>query len=235
LDELATSIGPDLAGRVSFGGMWGTYDGGIAFVKRGGLRELEVNQQVASKLDDLEAERGRTAERPLALHKAQPTPTPSESESVPSPEGDGLAVPNAADAAGSTAQTPTRSALPTPPSSLPSPPHTESATNPIQLLFLGSSIGNFKPEEAAQFLRSLPLRAGSGDTLLLGLDHKNDPNMIRLAYDDPQGRTKAFALNGLDNAAKATEGLIDSDKWTYTEKYNEEIGVYCVAYSSIAP
>ncbi|KAG8695596.1 hypothetical protein FRC09_009063, partial [Ceratobasidium sp. 395] len=64
LHELSTSIGPALEGRVSFGGMWGTYDGGIAFVKRGGLKEIEVSRGISSKLDDLSAERGRTNERP---------------------------------------------------------------------------------------------------------------------------------------------------------------------------
>ncbi|KAG9098927.1 hypothetical protein FS749_002594, partial [Ceratobasidium sp. UAMH 11750] len=232
LHELSTSIGPALEGRVSFGGMWGTYDGGIAFVKRGGLKELEVSQGVASKLDDLGAERGRTDERPPAVHKAQPTPTPSESDSAPSHEAGGLAVPGATGVSGSAAQTPARSALPTPPSSVPTPPSTGPARNPIQLLFLGSSIGNFSPKEAAAFLRSLPLRAGSGDTLLLGLDQKNNPDLIRLAYDDPQGHTKAFALNGLEHAARETAGSIDEKKWSYAEKYNEEQGCHEGYYRS---
>ncbi|QRV86392.1 Histidine-specific methyltransferase, SAM-dependent [Ceratobasidium sp. AG-Ba] len=224
LHELSTSIGSELADRVSFGGMWGTYDGGIAFVKRGGLEELEITQTVTSKLDGLDVERGRSDERAPAVRKTQPTPTPSESDSTPSSGANGLAAPAAPVATGSAAQTPTRSALPTPPSSLPSPSPTESGANPIQLLFLGSSIGNFTPKEAAHFLRSLPLRAGSGDTLLLGLDQKNSPDLIRLAYDDPQGHTKAFALNGLEHASKVTEGLIDTTKWSYVEKYNQELG-----------
>ncbi|KAG8769915.1 hypothetical protein FRC12_004640 [Ceratobasidium sp. 428] len=224
LHELSTSIGTALEGRVSFGGMWGTYDGGIAFVKRGGLKEIEVSRGISSKLDDLSAERGRTNERPPTVHKAQPTPTPSESDDAPSPNTSGLTVPGPTSTVASAIQTPTRSALPTPPSSLPSPPSVGPATNPIQLLFLGSSLGNFSPKEAAEFLRSLPLRAGSGDTLLLGLDQKNNPDLVRLAYDDPQGHTKAFALNGLEHASEETEGSIDKKKWSYVEKYNEEIG-----------
>lgn len=227
LHELSASIGPALAGRVSFGGMWGTYDGGIAFVKRGGLKELQVGQEVTNKLAEVEIERGRAADRPPALRKSQPTPTPSESdENSPQCEG-GLAAPNTAGTVGSAAQTPTRSNLPTPPSSLPSPsPPPDLAGAPIQLLFLGSSIGNFTPEGAAQFLRSLPLRAGSGDTLLLGLDQKNDPDLIRLAYDDPHGHTAEFALNGLDNAARVTGGSIDTKKWSYVEEYNQAVGPY---------
>ncbi|KAJ1310024.1 hypothetical protein OPQ81_006778 [Rhizoctonia solani] len=223
LRELSASIGSDLAGRVSFGGMWGTYDGGIAFVKKGGLRELQINQGISIMLGDLETERGRPVDRAPVIRTAQPTPTPSESNSGLSPQEESLEAPIQPIVTGSATQTPNRSALPTPPSSLPSPTH-ESASTPIQLLFLGSSIGNFTPDEAVNFLRNLPLRAGSGDTLLLGLDQKNNPELIRLAYDDPQGYTRAFALNGVKHAEDITGGLIDSSKWSYVEKYNATIG-----------
>ncbi|KDN51927.1 hypothetical protein RSAG8_00478, partial [Rhizoctonia solani AG-8 WAC10335] len=199
LRELSAGIGKDLDGRVSFGGMWGTYDGGIAFVKRGGLRELQLKQEVSGKLEDLETERGRAGGRVPVVRTAQPTPTPSESNSGSSPQEEAMAAPVVATVTGSATQTPNRSALPTPPSSLPSPTGKPVST-PIQLLFLGSSIGNFTPDGAVDFLRSLPLRAGSGDTLLLGLDGKNDPDLVKLAYDDPQGYTRAFALNGIKHA-----------------------------------
>ncbi|CAE6446239.1 unnamed protein product [Rhizoctonia solani] len=223
LRELSAGIGKDLDGRVSFGGMWGTYDGGIAFVKRGGLRELQLKQEISSKLEDLETERGRAVDRVPVVRTAQPTPTPSESNSGSSPQEEAMTAPVVATVTGSATQTPNRSALPTPPSSLPSPTEKPVST-PIQLLFLGSSIGNFTPDGAVDFLRSLPLRAGSGDTLLLGLDGKNDPDLVKLAYDDPQGYTRAFALNGIKHAEKITGGLIDSNKWGYLEKYNATIG-----------
>ncbi|CAE6423296.1 unnamed protein product [Rhizoctonia solani] len=231
LRELSTSIGKELSGRVSFGGMWGTYDGGVAFVKRGGLRELQINQGVSNKLDDLEIERGRFADRAPIIRTAQPTPTPSESNNGSPTHEDALEAPVVATITGSATQTPNRSALPTPPSSLPSPDE-KSTSVPIQLLFLGSSIGNFTPDEAVHFLRALPLRAGSGDTLLLGLDQKNNPDLIQVAYDDPQGYTRAFALNGIKHAEDITEGLIDSSKWDYVEKYNASIGRHEGYYKS---
>ncbi|KAF8744381.1 Histidine-specific methyltransferase, SAM-dependent, partial [Rhizoctonia solani] len=231
LRELSASIGNELAGRVSFGGMWGTYDGGVAFVKRGGLQELQLNQGVSSKLDDLETERGRPTDRIPVVRTAQPTPTPSESNSGSPPHDDTLAAPVVPTISGSAAQTPNRSALPTPPSSLPSPAE-KSTSIPIQLLFLGSSIGNFTPGGAIDFLRALPLRAGSGDTLLLGLDQKNDGNLVQRAYDDPQGYTRAFALNGIQHAEEITGGLIDSSKWSYVEKYNAALGRHEGYYKS---
>lgn len=39
---------------------------------------------------------------------------------------------------------------------------------PLHLLFLGTTLGNFTRDEAVEFLKSLPLRPGRGDTLMLG-------------------------------------------------------------------
>lgn len=67
---------------------------------------------------------------------------------------------------------------------------------PLHTLFLGSSLGNFPRGDDGDFLRGLPLRPGSGDTLLLGLDHDNDPAEIELAYNDSLGITRKFILQG---------------------------------------
>jgi hypothetical protein len=93
---------------------------------------------------------------------------------------------------------------------------------PLRLLFLGSSLGNFDRAGMSGFLRALPLRAGSGDTLLLGLDHDNAPADIELAYNDPKGHTRDFIMNGLRAAGRALgdEGLFSEDKWEYVNRYN---------------
>ena len=67
---------------------------------------------------------------------------------------------------------------------------------PLHVMFLGSSLGNFTRGDDAKFLRGLPLRPGSGDTLLLGLDHDNDPTEIVRAYSDSLGITRRFILQG---------------------------------------
>lgn len=104
------------------------------------------------------------------------------------------------------------------------PPSTPGAHSPLHLLFLGSSLGNFPRGDDAAFLQSLPLRPGSGDTLLLGLDHDNDPKDIETAYDDPQGVTEAFIMNGLKGASQALgdEDLFMANKWAYVGRYNTE-------------
>jgi L-histidine Nalpha-methyltransferase / hercynylcysteine S-oxide synthase len=93
---------------------------------------------------------------------------------------------------------------------------------PLHILFLGSSLGNFTREAQADFLRSLPLRPGSGDTLLLGLDHDNSKEAIEEAYNDPRGYTKQFIMNALRVAGRALgdESMFDEDKWEYVNYYN---------------
>lgn len=63
------------------------------------------------------------------------------------------------------------------------------------VLFLGSSIGNFDPPAAENFLRDIRRHLMPGDALLLGTDlEKSVPDML-LAYDDPTGVTAAFNVN----------------------------------------
>jgi hypothetical protein len=99
-----------------------------------------------------------------------------------------------------------------------SPPSTpDDIAPPLHLLFLGSSLGNFSRTEGADFLRSLPLRPGSGDTLLIGMDHDNEKALVEEAYNDRQGYTRKFIMNGLKGAGRALgdENLFDEENWEY--------------------
>lgn len=68
-------------------------------------------------------------------------------------------------------------------------------------LYIGSSIGNFSPDDAAGVLRNLRSQLLPDDTLLLGADLEPGPNknIARLlsAYNDAAGVTAAFNLNVL--------------------------------------
>ncbi|KAJ7256826.1 DUF323 domain-containing protein [Mycena haematopus] len=93
---------------------------------------------------------------------------------------------------------------------------------PLHLMFLGSSLGNFSRVEAVDFLRSLPLRPGSGDTLLIGMDHDNEKELIEEAYNDRKGYTKKFVMNGLKGAGRVLgdETLFDEENWEYINNYD---------------
>ncbi|KAF3767773.1 hypothetical protein M406DRAFT_288979 [Cryphonectria parasitica EP155] len=68
------------------------------------------------------------------------------------------------------------------------------------VLSLGSSIGNFHRHEAADFLRGFSSVLSPGDTMLVGLDSCLDPAKVFHAYNDQEGVTHSFILNGLRNA-----------------------------------
>jgi dimethylhistidine N-methyltransferase len=79
-------------------------------------------------------------------------------------------------------------------------------THPLQLepfdgttlaLYIGTSIGNFSPEEARLILQSLRFQLRTGDALLLGTDMVKDEATLLAAYDDRDGITAAFNLNVL--------------------------------------
>ncbi|GBE85268.1 hypothetical protein BKA93DRAFT_741249 [Sparassis latifolia] len=114
------------------------------------------------------------------------------------------------------------------------PPSTPGSHQPLHILFLGSSLGNFSRGDDAAFLRSLPLGAGSGDTLLLGLDHDNERSEIEVAYNDSQGITTKFIMNGLKCAGRALgdEHAFDENKWEYVGKYDEEARRHEAYYKS---
>ena len=68
-------------------------------------------------------------------------------------------------------------------------------------LYIGSSIGNFTPEDARDVLRNLRAQLLPGDTLLLGTDlrpgeHKTEATLLA-AYNDAAGVTAAFNRNVL--------------------------------------
>ena len=63
------------------------------------------------------------------------------------------------------------------------------------ILFMGSNIGNFKDENAVEFLKLVKSYMTDGDALLLGVDLKKNPKTILAAYNDEAGITKRFNLN----------------------------------------
>ncbi|KAI0742291.1 histidine-specific methyltransferase [Daedaleopsis nitida] len=105
---------------------------------------------------------------------------------------------------------------------------------PLHMLFLGSSISNFTRGEDAAFLKSLPLRPGSSDTLLIGMDHCDNAERIKASYNDHKGLTRSFILNGLVSAGRTLgdDTLFDQQKWESSGRYNEELHCYGHYYRS---
>jgi dimethylhistidine N-methyltransferase len=82
----------------------------------------------------------------------------------------------------------------------------EAGDGPRTFFYPGSSIGNFAPDGAEQFLRGV--RSGSpGSNLLIGVDLIKDKAVLDAAYDDALGITAAFNLNLLSRVNR----LLGSD------------------------
>ncbi len=62
-------------------------------------------------------------------------------------------------------------------------------------LYIGSSIGNFDPEDAVELLQWLNSQLQPGDALLLGTDMVKDAAPLLAAYNDLAGVTAAFNKN----------------------------------------
>ena len=63
--------------------------------------------------------------------------------------------------------------------------------------FPGSTIGNFYPNQAIDFMRNIADIVGPGGGLLIGTDLQKDTKVLNRAYNDRAGVTSAFNLNML--------------------------------------
>ena len=59
----------------------------------------------------------------------------------------------------------------------------------------GSTIGNFEPEEAIDFLRRMSRIVGNRGAVLIGVDLEKDDEVLYAAYNDSGGVTAEFNLN----------------------------------------
>jgi L-histidine N-alpha-methyltransferase len=90
------------------------------------------------------------------------------------------------------------------------------------VLFIGSSIGNFEPNEALAFLGAVRAALAPGDALLLGTDLRKDPSLLRAAYDDSQGVTARFNLNLLERINRELGGHFDLRTFRHLVLIDEE-------------
>ncbi|MFP5245737.1 MAG: L-histidine N(alpha)-methyltransferase [Thermoanaerobaculia bacterium] len=92
------------------------------------------------------------------------------------------------------------------------------------VLFLGSTIGNLDPDEAATMLRELHDALAPGDALLLGADLRKSRAILEPAYDDALGVTAAFNLNLLGRINRELGGHFALDAFRHRAFYDEEHG-----------
>jgi L-histidine Nalpha-methyltransferase len=92
----------------------------------------------------------------------------------------------------------------------------------LLVLFLGSTIGNFEPEAAIDFLYAIRLCLQPGDAVLLGTDLVKPVEQLLSAYDDPLGVTAAFNLNLLARVNRELDGDFELRRFQHIVRYNRE-------------
>ncbi|MEK7361567.1 MAG: L-histidine N(alpha)-methyltransferase, partial [Pseudomonadota bacterium] len=90
--------------------------------------------------------------------------------------------------------------------------------------FPGSTIGNFSPQEAIEFLQLARRMVGRGGILLIGVDLKKDKRLLDAAYDDTAGVTAAFNLNLLQRINRELGGDFQLRRFRHKAFYDETKG-----------
>jgi dimethylhistidine N-methyltransferase len=86
--------------------------------------------------------------------------------------------------------------------------------------FPGSTIGNFEPQDAAEFLRQAGRILGNGATMIVGVDLIKDEAVLNAAYDDAAGVTAKFNLNVLTRMNRELGGNFDLASFQHRAFYN---------------
>jgi dimethylhistidine N-methyltransferase len=94
---------------------------------------------------------------------------------------------------------------------------------PLIGFFPGSTIGNFEPHEAQDFLRNAATILGPGSVLIVGVDLPKDRAVLNAAYNDAQGVTAAFNLNVLARANRELGTDFDLSAFEHRAFFNTHL------------
>lgn len=90
----------------------------------------------------------------------------------------------------------------------------------------GSTIGNFEPPQARDFMQSLSRVLKPGEGMLIGVDLQPGPkkpkSVIEAAYDDREGVTAAFNKNILVRINRELQGDFDPEAFDHRAFYNSD-------------
>lgn len=90
------------------------------------------------------------------------------------------------------------------------------------IAFIGSTIGNLRPQECDRFLAHIAQTLSSGDYFLLGLDLQKKTSVLEAAYSDSQGITAAFNLNMLMHLNRRFDANFELSNFRHIAQYNTQ-------------
>jgi dimethylhistidine N-methyltransferase len=95
---------------------------------------------------------------------------------------------------------------------------------PRLAFFPGSSLGNFHPSEAREFLSMVRGTVAEDGMLLIGVDTKKPEAILHAAYNDAAGITAQFNLNLLQRLRRELDADIDPQGFEHHAYYNADKG-----------
>ncbi|NET40365.1 MAG: L-histidine N(alpha)-methyltransferase, partial [Cyanothece sp. SIO1E1] len=110
------------------------------------------------------------------------------------------------------------------------------AVLPAQMIcFIGSTLGNLKPEEMDLFLAQVKATLQPGGYFLLGVDLQKSKALLEAAYNDAQGVTAEFNLNLLAHLNWRFQGDFDINQFEHQAIYNDQQGQIEMYLRSLKP
>ena len=92
------------------------------------------------------------------------------------------------------------------------------------VMCLGGNIGNMTTEESNRFCKQLRSYLQPGDQCIIGFDLVKHPAVIRRAYDDDAGLTRAFNLNLLTRINRELDADFNVDQFDHYCSYDPFTG-----------
>jgi len=102
-------------------------------------------------------------------------------------------------------------------------PECETEIDRRVVYFPGSTIGNFRPNDARALLHRLAKLVGPGGGLLIGFDLVKSTETLEAAYNDSSGVTAAFNLNLLRRMNAELGSDFQLDQFQHRAIYNAEL------------
>ena len=96
--------------------------------------------------------------------------------------------------------------------------------NKSVVFFPGSSVGNFSPNQATEFLTGTAEMLRGGGGLLIGVDLKKDKQILEAAYNDRQGVTASFNLNLIARINRELGADFEISKFEHNAFYDSNAG-----------
>ena len=91
------------------------------------------------------------------------------------------------------------------------------------IFFLGSTLGNLKPQECEAFFSQITAALNVGEYFLLGVDLQKPKQLLEAAYNDSLGVTAEFNLNMLEHLNRRFQGNFNTQLFEHWAFYNDQV------------